>query len=238
MKKIMICLAVMLTSVLTTMAAVNENNVKHYTLSNGVNVLFNQTNDCTDSVTMYALSNGGTSLYPDVTPVNLKVVNECLALSGVAGYNQQELQKAMKENGVSVIPHVGRYEEYITSHSSANGLETMFRMNNLYFSSLRSDLNAFNAWRDSMCAAIDKKDKNVSHGLSPEDLYAVNYDLVMQLVAQRFSNVGDFTFVITGNVTESELMPLLNKYIATLHTNGKYEVPNYEGNSGNSLSKH
>lgn len=236
MKKIMICLAVMLTTGLTSTAAQNETKVKQFTLSNGVSVHFHQTNDCDNGVTMYALSNGGTSLYTDVTPANLKVVNECLAFSGVAGYSQQELQKTMKENEVSVTPHVGRYEEYITSHSSTNGLETMFRVNNLYFSSLRSDLNAFTSWRDSLRAEIDSKGKKTSHGLSREDLDVVNYDLVMQLAAQRFSNVGDFTFVITGNVSEAELMPLLNKYIATLHTNGKYEVPNYDATS-NSLNK-
>jgi zinc protease len=101
---------------------------------------------------------------------------------------------------------------------------------------LRSDLNAFTSWRDSLRAEIDSKGNKASHGLSREDLDVVNYDLVMQLAAQRFSNVGDFTFVITGNVSEAELMPLLNKYIATLHTNGKYEVPNYDATS-NSLRK-
>ena len=237
MKKIMICLAVMLTSGLTTMAAKNENPVKQYTLSNGVNVLFNQTDNCTDGVTMYALSNGGTSLYPEVLPANLKVINDCMALSGLADYNQTELQKTMERNDVTVVPHVGRYEEYITSHASTNNLETMFKMNNLYFTSLRTDLNAFSTWRDSMRAEIDSKDKNASHNLTRAELDAINYDLVMQVVAQRFSNVGDFTFVITGNVSESELMPLLNKYIASLHTNGKYEVPNYDANDSYSLSK-
>lgn len=228
MKKIMICLAVMLTSSLTTMAAKNENPVKQYTLSNGVNVLFHQTDDCKDEVSMYALSNGGTSLYPEVMSANLKVINECLAVSGLANYNQIELQKTMENNNVSVVPHVGRYEEYITSHASSNSLETMFKMNNLYFTSLRTDLNAFSTWRDSIRAEIDRTDKKASHNLTRAELDAINYDLVMQLVAQRFSNVGDFTFVITGNVSESELMPLLNKYIASLHTNGKYEVPNFD----------
>lgn len=237
MKKIMICLAVMLTSGLTTMTAKNENPVKQYTLSNGVTVLFHQTDDCSDGVSMYALSNGGTSLYPEVMPANLKVINECLALSGLADYSQTELQKTMERNDVSVVPYVGRYEEYITSRASANSLETMFQMNNLYFTSLRTDLNAFANWRDSMRAEIDSKDKNASLNLSHAELDAINYDLVMQVVAQRFSNVGDFTFVITGNVSESELMPLLNKYIASLHTNGKYEMPNFNANNSYTLSK-
>ena len=128
MKKIMICLAVMLTSGLTTMTAKNENPVKQYTLSNGVTVLFHQTDDCSDGVSMYALSNGGTSLYPEVMPANLKVINECLALSGLADYSQTELQKTMERNDVSVVPYVGRYEEYITSRASVNSLETMFQM--------------------------------------------------------------------------------------------------------------
>ena len=237
MKKIMICIAVMLTSGLTAIVAKNENNVKQYTLSNGVNVLFNQTGNREDGVTMYALSKGGTSLYTDILPANLKVLNECLAVSGLAGYSQQELQKTMDESNVSVTPYVGEYEEHITSHASTNNLETMFQMTNFYFTRLRTDTDAFKTWRDSMHTKIDCMDKDTTTGLTHADLDVINYDLVMQLVAQRFSDVGDFTFVISGNVPESELLPLLNKYIASLHTNGKYEVPNIAGNKTRCLTK-
>ena len=255
MKKIMICMAVLLTACLTTVNArekapvaktVNtsliqklpktghivqsnpfNNDFTQYILSNGVTVLFQQTDSKTDEVTMYALSCGGTSLYPEVTPANLKVLNECLSISGLGNFSETELQQKLAGHKVSVTPHVGKYEEYITSKTSQKDLETMFQLNHLYFTSLRSDLNAFNTWRENA------KAENAIHktSLSNAELDAISYDLVMQLVAQRFSNAEDFTFVITGNVTESEITPLIEKYIASLHTNGKHEQPNFDMDS-------
>ena len=261
MKKIMICMAVLATACLTNVNArekapvakvVNTSSLiqklpkagqivqstslgsdfTQYILSNGVTVLFQQNNAPTDEVTMYALSCGGTSLYTDVTPANLKVLNECIAFSGLGNFSEKELQQKLAGHKVSVTPHVGKYEEYITSKTSQKDLETMFQLNHLYFTSLRTDLDAFNTWRE--CTKAENNTHTTS--LSNTELDAINYDLVMQLVAQRFSNAEDFTFVITGNVTESEIIPLVEKYIASLHTNGKHEQPNFDMD-GYSLSK-
>lgn len=60
-----------------------------------------------------------------------------------------------------------------------------------------------------------------------KELDVINYDLVMQVVAQRFSNAGDFTFVINGNISDDVLIPLLEKYIASLRTSGKHEQADY-----------
>lgn len=251
MKKIMICMAVLATACITNVNAREEapaakvvnssliqkmpkaghivqsnpisSDFKQFILSNGVTVLFQQTENQTDEVSMYALSSGGTSLYPNVASANLKVINECLSCSGLGDFSQTELQQKLAGHKVNVTPHIGKYEEYITSKTTQKDLETMFQLNHLYFTSLRSDLSAFNTWRENV------KAENATHAttLSNAELDEINYDLVMQLVAQRFSNAEDFTFVIKGNVSESEITPLIEKYIASLRTNGKHEQPNF-----------
>ena len=256
MKKILFCLTVLLTSSFTTVYAENEapaaeavkpisllqkqpkpgrivKNVPstqgftRYTLSNGVTVLYHQDTESTNEITMYALSSGGTSLYPEAMSSNLKALNECLTISGLGNYSEKELQNVLNGHKVSVTPYIGLYGEFISSSTTAKDLETMFQLNHMYFTSLRSDLDAFNTWRDRTRAEISTKKSKNSTALTNADLDVINYDLIMQVVAQRFSNAGDFTFVITGNISESVLVPLLEKYIASLPTNGKHEHANY-----------
>ena len=204
----------------------NAQGFTRFTLSNGVTVLFHQDSQSTNEVTMYALSSGGTSLYPDVQPANLKALNECLAVSGLGNYSEKELHKTLAGHKVSVTPYIGMYGEFISSSTTPNELETMFQLNHMYFTSLRTDLTAFNNWCENMSKEVASSKENHTT-LTEADLNTINYDLVMQVVAQRFSNAGDFTFVITGNISEDVLIPLLEKFIASLPANGKHEHANY-----------
>ena len=256
MKKVLFCITVLLTGGFNTIFAeseapaaevVNKVSLIHkqlkpgsvvknvpnklgftsYTLSNGVTVLFHKDTQCTNEVTMYALSNGGTSLYPDMLPANQKALNECLVISGLGRFSESELRKALAGHEVSVTPYIGLYGEFISSATTTKEMETMFQLNHLYFTSLRSDLDAFNTWRENKRQEIVNRKDEPSISMTSKELDVVNYDLVMQVAAQRFSNAGDFTFVITGNISESELIPLLEKYIASLPTRKKHEHANY-----------
>ena len=177
MKKIMFCLSVLLTSSFTTVSAESEapaaetvnsvsliqqlpapgrivrnvpnrNGFTRYTLSNGITVLFHQDSERNNEITMYALSNGGTSLYPNIPSADLKVLNECLNVSGLGRYSERELQQTLDGHKVTVTPYIGMYGELISSSTTPGELETMFQLNHLYFTSLRTDLTAFNSWRE------------------------------------------------------------------------------------------
>ena len=205
----------------------NTQGFTRYTLSNGVTVLYRHDRQSTNEITMYALSNGGTSLYTNILPANLKVLNECLAVSGLGDYSESELHKTLAGRKVSVTPYIGLYGEFISSSAAPKDLETMFQLNHMYFTSLRTDLTAFNTWRENKRQELSNKKSESAYDLTKKELDVINYDVVMQVVAQRFSNAGDFTFVITGNITEDVLIPLLEKYIASLPTSKKHEHANY-----------
>lgn len=71
------------------------------------------------------------------------------------------------------------------------------------------------------------RDSHAILSLTVSPYSTIIYELVMQVVAQHFCNAGDFTFVITGNISEDVLIPLLEKYIASLPANGKHEHANF-----------
>ena len=217
-----------------------------YKLSNGVTVYYRQTDFNADQVLMYAVSNGGTSLYPESMVYDLKAINEVLAVSGLGSFSRTDLPKVLAGKKVSVTPQVSLYDESITSSATPKDLETMFQLNYLYFTAMRMDLDAYNSWRERARAALANRESNPSSALQDsvtnvifnhpkraeqlrsDHLDAINYEHAMQIARERFCNADDFTFIITGAVDEATLIPLLEQYIAALPTNGKREVANID----------
>ena len=205
-----------------------------YHLSNGVNVYYRQTDFNANEVLMLAVSKGGSILYPETMASDLKATNELLAASGIGAFSKTDLQKVLAGRKVSVTPHIGLYDEYISCSSTPKDLETMFQLNYLYFTTMRLDNDAFVSWKERSRAAVANREKDPSSALQDsvmntifthskrfepvrnEDIDAVNYPHVMQIVRERFANAADFNFIITGAVDEATLLPLLEQYIASL----------------------
>lgn len=52
------------------------------------------------------------------------------------------------------------------------------------------------------------------------DIEAVNYDRVMQIWKERIADLGDLQLYFIGNVTPEQLIPYLEKYVASVPTKG------------------
>ncbi len=205
-----------------------------YRLSNGVNVYFRQTDFNANEVLMMAVSKGGVILYPETMASDLKAVNELFAASGIGTFSKTDLQKVLAGRKVSVQPHIGLYDEYLKCSSTPKDLETMFQLAYLYFTSMRMDNDAFLSWKERSRAAVANRESDPSSALQDsalntifthckrfepvrnEDIDAVDYQHVMQIVRERFANAADFDIIITGAVDEAVLLPLLEQYVASL----------------------
>lgn len=212
-----------------------------FTLSNGATVYFRQTDFNADEVIMRASSKGGTSLYDEREMPNLKALSEIITIGGVSNFSTTDLTKMLAGKKVSVTPDVGQYSEYVSGKSTPKDLETMFQLNYLYFTSLRKDADAFESWRGRSKAAIANREsdpmtafqdslsttiyKNAvrAENFKMKDLDAIDYDRVLQIAKERFSNAADFRFIITGAVDEDTIVPLIERYIASLPSIGKKE---------------
>ncbi len=218
---------------------------KHYTLSNGVNVYFKSTDLNKDQVSVYAYSKGGTTLYPESDYVTLSTVSDLMGIGGIGEFNATDLSKVLAGKNVSCSSSVSLYNESVSGRSTPKDIETLFQLCYLQFTGIRSDNEAFASWktktaaslanaetqpmtefRDSLSKVLYTNDAR-GYSLKYADLDKVDYAKAIKIAKERFANAADFTFVITGNVSEEELLPLLKTYVASLPAKGKKEGFNY-----------
>ncbi|MBO4536964.1 MAG: insulinase family protein [Bacteroidales bacterium] len=211
-----------------------------YVLSNGATVYVKPTDFNKDQVVLRAFSEGGTSLYPESEAVNLKNIG-VFTEGGVGNFSSTALTKALAGKQVGVSPYVSTYEEGLRATSTPKDLETMFQLVHLWFTSHRTDDDAFASWKNRtraqlvnqeaqpMSAFQDTLNKVVFDNnprqfqMKAADLDKVDYHRIMQIAGERFANASDFTFTITGAFDIDEIRPLIEQYIASLPGKGKPE---------------
>jgi zinc protease len=59
--------------------------------------------------------------------------------------------------------------------------------------------------------------------ITPEALASLKLDVMRQAYRERFANAADFTFFIVGTFKEAELVPQLERYVASLPSSGKHD---------------
>lgn len=215
---------------------------KKLTLSNGAVVYLKKTDFKADEILFNAFSQGGTSLYDEKDAVNLKVVDELFGIGGLGNYKLVDLWKALAGKKVSLNTSINTYSESLDGRTTPKDIETLMQLAYLYFTNVRTDNEAFESWKTKSSAMLMNRELNPMKALNdtirksiyPDmerlksltlaDLDKINYKRCMQIAKERFANAADFTFVLTGNIDEATIIPLLEQYIASLPAKGKKEV--------------
>ncbi|MDR1517196.1 MAG: insulinase family protein, partial [Dysgonamonadaceae bacterium] len=211
---------------------------KEWRLSNGVTVVLKNTDFKNDEILMTASSFGGTSLYFAKDPVNSKVMNNVMNLGGVGNFSSTDLPKVLAGKTASAGPNINLTSQGFGGSSSIEDFETMLQLVYLYFTAPRSDKDAFDsyiqrmevqmknlqaepsvAYQDSVLNTLYGNNP-VSNRLKLDDLKKIDYERIMQMYKQSFSNPGSFIFTFVGNIDEAAVKPLILQYLGSLK--GKY----------------
>ena len=228
---------------------VSEKPYKHgfteITLSNGMKVYARKTDFSADVISLEMKGDGGTSLYGDEDIPNFSVISSSVSEAGVGDFDALTLRKMLMGKSVRVSPSVGSKGQSINGTSSVKDMKTMFELAHLYFTSPRRDTTAFNEFisrnrsfltNRNASPKVDYNDsiKAILYGHHPRmepvvqsTLDQVNYDRILDIYRNCFSDASNFKTVIIGNYDEQELRQLLCQYLATLPTTGKHEQTNY-----------
>jgi zinc protease len=152
----------------------------------------------------------------------------------------------LADKSVRVQLSVANRGQNITGGASVKDVETMMQLSYLYFTQPRQDTAAFAGLLNRSYSflhnrnASPKVDYNDSilailYGHNPrlepatqERLKKADYDRILEIYKQCFSNAADFRAVIIGNMSLDELRPLICKYLATLPANGKHQEINWK----------
>ena len=215
------------------------------TLSNGMKVYMRKTDFSSDVVQMTIRGEGGTSVYGDEDIPNFSLISSSISEAGVGNFDASTLRKMLKGKSVRVQPSVGSRRQSIAGGASVKDARTMMELAYLYFTAPRRDTTAYQGLVSRTRAfltnrnASPKVDYNDSitatlYGHHPRlkpvvqaTLDKANYDRIMQIYKERFSNAAGFQTVIIGNYDEQEMRRLVCQYLATLPATGKQEKINW-----------
>ena len=207
---------------------------KDLELSNGARVLLKPTDFKKDEIFMMAQQRGGSSLYGESDWANTELFDAAIQYSGLGGFSNMELQKALAGKRVGVSQSMSTDMDYVTGHSTVKDLEAMFQLAYLQFTDVTKDEKNYNNLINALEISLKNKDldpdnvysdslnyilNNYSWRNKPykvEDIQKLNYDRILEISKERTANAANYTFLFVGAFDEAVIRPLIEQYIASL----------------------
>lgn len=204
------------------------------TLSNGAKVILKKTDYKADEIILKGFSLGGNSLFPDSDVINIKTMNDVVALGGLGNFSAVDLEKVLAGKKASASASVGTNTEGVNGNCSPKDLETMLQLLYLSFTAPRMDADAFKSYQNRTKAALQNMEANpmvafsdsvqaaiYNHHprtlrLKTDMIDQIDYQKIMDMYKDRFKDASDFTFMLVGNIDIDAAKPLIEQYIASL----------------------
>lgn len=213
------------------------------TFGNGVKMILKSTDFKNDEILLGAFSPGGSSLYPDAEIMSASLATQIITQSGLGDYDFTGLQKKLSGNTAKLAPYISDLREGVNGSCSPKDIETMLQLNYLYFTKIRKDESAFNAYmsrmknmikpmrtnpqvifQDTLSKIISLNNPRVIAIPTEAQLDQVNLDRSISIFKDRFADASDFTYLMVGNFKVEDVIPLLEKYIGGLPSIGRKEI--------------
>jgi zinc protease len=185
------------------------------TFGNGVRMILKSTEFKNDEIVFSAFSPGGTSLYPDADIMSATLATTIIAQSGLGDYDMIGLQKKLSGNTAKLNPYISDLREGVSGNCSPKDLETMLQLNYLYFTKIRKDESAFNAYisrirntikpmrsnpqvifQDTLSKIISMNSPRVISFPTEAQISQVNLDRSVSIFKDRFADASDFTYLM------------------------------------------
>ncbi len=210
-------------------------------LSNGITVSLKATDFKDDEIIMQAQRPGGTSNYSVKDLYSAEYAGPVQAAMGYGTFTPPDIQKALSGKKISAGGLITETRDMYSGNSTVKDLETMFQLLYLKVTDQRKDTALFNsfikkqksamamAMANPQTAFIDTLGKFVYNNspLSPikvprpEDFDKINLERSQQIFRERMGDATGMHFVFVGNFKEETILPLIEKYIASLPCSGK-----------------
>lgn len=216
-------------------------------LDNGVRVILKPTDFRTDQILVAGWSPGGTSLVETEDLPSAILATAIADESGLGAFDRFELEKVLAGTQAGVGVGLGQLEESVRGSTSAEDLDTFFRLLWLRFHEPRFDAESWERLRtrfETMIAHRDRdpgyvfqeKLQNVLTRESPrrpvldeELLAAADVAVAERVYRDRFADASDFTFAFVGSFDPEDLRPRVETWLGSLPTTSREETWRDEG---------
>jgi len=221
-------------SPIVTTKMLPEMNATEWTLSNNAKVVYRFADFQKDNVLLQAVSPGGTSLQTPAELASGMMVSEFIGNFGVGSFDAITLKKMLTGKNVRLNTGLSGLYETFSGSSSPKDFETLLQLLYLQFEEPRFDDEAYEALKSRYVAMITNMAKNPQKTMSdslqmilsnysprtklltPELFEEISLEQMEKIYRDRFTDAGDFTFFIVGNLDEGTVKPLVEKYIGSL----------------------
>lgn len=212
-----------------------------WTLGNGAKVIFRKADYEKDAVSLNSYSKGGTSLYDVDMLASAENTSSFAGAYGVGDFDAITLKKLLTGKMASCGVSISGMSESVSGGSTPQDFETMLQLLYLRFEKPRFDKEVHESIMNRNRAAIVNMEKNpqkimqdsitlIMSNYSPralifnEDyLNQIDIEKIEQVYRDRIKDASDFTFFIVGNIEETTVKPLVEKYIGSLKSENRKE---------------
>ncbi|MDE7153808.1 MAG: insulinase family protein [Muribaculaceae bacterium] len=213
-----------------------------YTLSNGIKLYFHPTDANPGKVSVMAVSNGGFSQNYDPAKKGLyKSAEDLLNMFNFGPFTADSINSYLKGQGMKATVNIDKQIEELEASGPADKLETIMQLVYLKATDMRPDTAVINRYLDKKSRYV----RNVANSpvlamadsihsivyrrhplgekLHYQDFSVITPEAYSELYSERFGDMADFCFIISGDVDAETVLPLAEKYVASLPAAGRIE---------------
>lgn len=204
-------------------------------LSNGARVILKDRKFAEYGIWMKASSEGGQSKLDDKLYRASPYAGAIIDYMGVGDFSSAQLQRFLLDKNVNLKTSLTETHEVLSGSTTNEDLETFFQLLHLKFTQPRVNAQDYNFIKDQLRAALNSQQMKASwrfleavylasnkhnprsvNVFSPTALNFNSLDDTVEIYQDRFSDVGDFTFVFVGDIDKASIESLLKTYIASI----------------------
>ena len=208
------------------------------TLSNGVEVWLKPTDYKADQVVFTGYAYGGASLVSEADYPEAALLPALVEMGGLGGLTPVDLEKVLAGRIASASIDMDSYTHGLSGSSTPKDLETALQLAYLTFTAPGLTAEGFDLLKRRFVAMLanqlqspryvfSEKVREVTtsghytaRGLTPATVEGLDLAVIQRIHRERFGNAADFTFFIAGAFTEADVVPMLERWLASLPSTG------------------
>ncbi|MEH6681054.1 MAG: insulinase family protein [Sediminicola sp.] len=209
-----------------------------YLLDNGVRIILDTLVSTKGKFYLHAFNATGASRFSQDDYFSAINAPSIIQNAGAGNFDKFEIDRFLKEKGKGlwIRPYIDYNESGIKGQSTVADLEKMLQLVYLYFVHPNKNEKAFQDWKTrernwhlNPSYGIVTEDFNVmvreflgDSSIAPqgtERLHGIDrtdHDSAYRIYERLFGNASDFTFILSGDFLDGDVLPMIRKYLGNL----------------------
>lgn len=218
-------------------------NAEVWTLSNGCKVYYKYSDTDGPEVSLTGKGPGGKAMLTDEDLPSATALTSLMLHAGLYKHDKRMMEEILKGHSVRAGISLGNSDEGVKGICEKQDAEMMFQLIWLFLEKPRFDRDDFDKYvylqklryhttpltaNDTIAEMLQKlKTVDTPRIRKIDDRYydAMDYDRMVAIYKDRFGDVSDFSFYLTGNIAREEAQQLAARYLASLPASGRIDKP-------------